>query len=88
MTTPTGPDVRPKRQGPTPERVIRAAVLCYLDDETDEEIAAELGVCRRTLARWKHRSEFLFAEQVIDELTFEQSVRAMAERRLAILPRS
>lgn len=41
----------PKRQGPTPDQAVRAAVLCYLDNETDEEIAAELGVCRRTLAR-------------------------------------
>ena len=79
---------RPKKIGPTPEQLVRAAVLCYFDDETDEEIAAELGVCRRTLARLKLRPEFLFAERVIGELAFEQGVRAMVERRLATLARS
>ena len=87
MTTASQPE-RPKRQGPTPEQLVRAAVLCYFDDESDEEIAAELGVCRRTLARWKHRPEFAFAERVIGELAFEQSVRAMAGRRRVTLARS
>ena len=79
MTSPSQPK-RPNWRGPTPEQVVRAAVLLYFDDQTDEEIAARLGVCRRTLARWKHRPEFAFAEQVIGELTFEETVRAMAER--------
>ena len=80
MTTPTAPHERPKRQGPTTDEVVRAAVLLYFDEQTDEEIAAELGVCRRTLARWKHRPDFAFAERVIDELTFEQTARAMVKR--------
>lgn len=71
---------RPKWQGPTTEQVVRAAVLCDLDDETDEEVAARLGVCRRTLARWKLRPEFCFAQHVIGEYAFQMSVREMVER--------
>lgn len=71
---------RPNWRGPTTAQVIRAAVLCDLDDQTDEEIAARLGVCRRTLARWKLRPEFSFAEQVIGEYAFQMSVREMVER--------
>lgn len=59
---------------------MRAAALCSLKYETDEEIAARLGICRRTLARWKHRPEFAFAERVIGVYTFEESVRAIRAR--------
>lgn len=68
---------RPKRWGPTTDEVVRAAVLLYFDEQSDDHIAAELGVCRRTLARWKHRPDFVLAEQVIDELTTEQIVRSV-----------
>jgi len=84
VTSPCKPH-RPKRQGPTPDQVVRAVVLCFIDDETDEAIAAELGVCRRTLARWKHLPEFAFAEQIIGELTFEQTARTMVARRLTTM---
>jgi len=48
------------RTGGRPTRAVlrRAAALCFRDELPDVEIAAELGVCRRTLARWKHRPEF------------------------------
>jgi transcriptional regulator with XRE-family HTH domain len=36
----------------------RAAVLLAEDDLTDEQIAAMVGVTRRTLARWKTNSDF------------------------------
>ena len=46
---------------PTPEEVGRAAVLCFRDVASDEEIAHQLGIARRTLARWKKRAEFAAA---------------------------
>jgi DNA invertase Pin-like site-specific DNA recombinase len=46
---------------PTPEEVGRAAVLCFRDVASDEEIARQLGIARRTLARWKQRTEFAAA---------------------------
>ena len=46
---------------PTLQQIRRAAVLCYFDELTDEQIARELGICRRTLARWKLRPEFRVA---------------------------
>ena len=55
-TTGTG-----RSPGPTPKQLGQAAFLCFLDAEPDERIARRLGVCRRTLARWKHRAEFVAA---------------------------
>ena len=52
---------RGEGQAPDPERIARAAVLCWDDRQTDEKIARSLGVSRRTLARWKHRPEFVSA---------------------------
>jgi hypothetical protein len=46
---------------PTPEEVGRAAALCVLDQQTDAQIAQQLGIGRRTLARWKQRPEFVAA---------------------------
>ena len=43
---------------PTPEEVGRAAVHCFLDQQTEAQIAQQLGIGRRTLARWKQRPEF------------------------------
>lgn len=42
----------------------RAAILCAEDALTDREIAAELGIGRRTLADWKEFAEF--RERVTD----------------------
>ena len=42
---------------PSPDQIRRTAVLCYFDELPDERIARELGVCRRTLARWKRRPD-------------------------------
>ncbi len=80
MTTPTEPGERPKWLGPSPDQVIRAAVLCFIDDESDEEIAAELGICRRTLARWKLRTDFAFAERAMGEYLSEQAIRDVVRR--------
>ncbi len=35
--------------------------MCFQDIRTDEQIARQLGIARRTLARWKKRSEFAAA---------------------------
>jgi hypothetical protein len=56
---------------PTATEVGRAAALCFQDTETDEQIARQLGIVRRTLARWKQRPEFvavMAALQVWQEL--------------------
>jgi hypothetical protein len=49
------------RAGPPLDKVIAAAVACYMDATTDEHIASALGCSRRTLARYKHREEFQIA---------------------------
>src|SRR5829696_3885663 len=46
---------------PTAAEVGRAAALCFQDTHSDEQIARQLGIVRRTLARWKRRSEFAAA---------------------------
>ncbi len=45
-------------KGPKTAALQRAVELCRADELTDEQIACELGVSRRTLARWKHREDF------------------------------
>ena len=52
-------------RGPTPEQIGEAVALLWDDRETDEAIARRLGISRRTLARWKQRSDFgaLWAER-------------------------
>ena len=40
------------------ERRRAAARLVWDDDLTDQAIAAEVGVCRRTLAYWKTQADF------------------------------
>lgn len=66
-----------KWRGPTVVQLGRAAAWCSIDDETDEEIAARLGVCRRTLARWKQRLEFRAASVAVLEYMDEEWRRAM-----------
>jgi hypothetical protein len=46
---------------PTPEEVGTAAALCWLADRNEGEVTRALGITRRTLARWKHRPEFVAA---------------------------
>ena len=48
----------PSYAPPTPEELGHAAALCWLDAVRDEQIAARLGITRRSLARWKRRPEF------------------------------
>ncbi len=52
---------RGEGQAPDPLRIGRAALLCWHDRYNDETIAQTLGISRRTLARWKHRPEFVSA---------------------------
>lgn len=59
----------------------RAAVLVAEDELSDERIAEECGVHRRTLARWKEHAEF--RDRVGEHV--EETRRAMA--RLAIAKR-
>ena len=59
---------------PTAAEVGRAAALCFQDARSDEQIACQLGIVRRTLARWKKRPEFaaaITALQVWQELVGE-----------------
>jgi len=46
---------------PTAAEVGRAAALCFQDTDSDEQIARQLGIVRRTLARWKRRADFAAA---------------------------
>lgn len=50
---------------PPVDLIAQAARLCYQDDQNDAEIAAQLGVCRRTLARWKRRGDFRAAWEAL-----------------------
>jgi len=43
---------------PLPTRQERAALLVATDDLPDEQIAASIGIGRKTLARWKLRADF------------------------------
>ena len=68
---------------PTAGEVGRAAALCVQDILTDEQIARQLGIVRRTLARWKQRPDFaaaLAAVQAWQELTGEASTTGAAVR--------
>jgi hypothetical protein len=63
---------RPKRQGrqdqgPALVQIAHAAVLGYDDELRDEEIARELGIARRTLARWKLRPEYQAAYSAVSQ---------------------
>lgn len=65
-----------------------AAVLLAADDLSDEQIAQEVGVSRRTLANWKNLPEF--QEQVVEnvaEIQRRMMRHAIAKRhkRLAVL---
>lgn len=74
------PALKKKRIGRRPKasEVRRAAALCFADEMNDEEIAAKLGICRRTLARWKHRSSFRTEVETLQE---EFRRKMDAERR-------
>ena len=68
---------------PTAAEVGRAAALCFQDTLTDEQIARQLGIVRRTLARWKQRPEFaaaLTALQAWQELAGGTAAASEASR--------
>jgi hypothetical protein len=58
---------------PTPAMVGKAAGLEALDHWTDEQIARQLGIARRTLARWKRRPEWA-AAKVAGDTVFQATV--------------
>src|SRR5215213_7638651 len=69
---------------PTAAEVGRAAALCFQDTRTDAQIASQLGIVRRTLARWKKRPEFaaaIAALQVWQELAGEAPGAGAVSRR-------
>ena len=69
---------------PMAAEVGRAAALCFQDILTDEQIARELGIVRRTLARWKKRPDFAVALatlQAWQDLAGETTVAGEASRR-------
>ena len=66
-----------RHQPPTAEEVGRAAALCFHDTDSDEQIARQLGIVRRTLARWKKRTDFaaaIAALQAWQEIAGEAAV--------------
>jgi hypothetical protein len=68
---------------PTAAEVGRAAALCFHDAQSDEQIARQLGIVRRTLARWKKRADFaaaIAALQAWQEIMGESTVAAAAAR--------
>ena len=74
---------------PTAAEIGRAAALCFQDTDNDEQIARQLGIVRRTLARWKKRPEFAAATvalQVWQDVVAETSETAEAPE--AASPRS
>ena len=69
---------------PTAGEVGRAAALCFQDTLTDEQLAGQLAIARRTLARWKKRPDFavaLAALQAWQELAGEAPAAGEASRR-------
>ena len=72
----------PKSQ-PSTARIVFAAVLCALDEENDEMIAARLGISRRTLARWKRRPEFVAARDAFTERISDEIWRVRLDRAIA-----
>ena len=81
-------------QPPMPEEMGRAAALCFQDIDTDAQIAQQLGIVRRTLARWKKRSDFaaaIAALQVWQDISREASAPSaagagMTKRSARIVP--
>ena len=57
---------------PAPEKLEQAALLCAADTLTDAQIAAQLGIARRTLARWKRQPRF----RTVFEPAFDARCRA------------
>jgi hypothetical protein len=71
---------------PAAEEVGRAAALCFQDTYSDEQIARQLGIVRRTLARWKKRGDFaaaIAALQAWQEIAGEASSADAVSRSAA-----
>src|SRR5215207_10583327 len=64
---------------PTAAEVGRAAALCFQDTLSDEQIARELGIVRRTLARWKQRPDFAAAIAALE--AWQEVEREASEMR-------
>ena len=85
VTARPGDAARAERyEPPTAAEVGRAAALCVQDTLIDEQIAGQLGIARRTLARWKKRPDFaaaLAALQAWQDLAGEAPAAGEASRR-------
>ena len=50
---------------PSAQQIADAAVLRYFDRRPDAAVAADLGICRRTLLRWKSREDYQAATATV-----------------------
>lgn len=71
---------RPPWMGPTSEQLGRAAALCSTRRLSQEVIAQRLGICRRTLARWRMRPEFAAATAALVEYLAETKAQEERDR--------
>ncbi len=80
------PNRRGAGQAPDPRLLAMAGALCAADAKTDAEIAAELGIARRTLARWKGRHAFKAAYDEVRQPFYDEWERltGLPYRRRAV----
>ena len=71
---------RPAWMGPTSEQIGHAAALCHTRRLSQEIIAQRLGICRRTLARWRMRPEFAAATVALTAYLAETKAHEERER--------
>jgi uncharacterized protein YjcR len=64
----------------TTKKLQEAVALLYYSRLRDEEIAAKLGVCRDTLARWKRRDDFNALYDALEEASWRR-IEAAQERK-------
>lgn len=65
---------RGRAQEPDRRALLFAAALLWEDRATDAQIAAALGISRRTLARWKHRPDMRLALE-LQQLMWQRTWR-------------
>jgi transcriptional regulator with XRE-family HTH domain len=60
--------------------VVKAARMVAEDSQTDEQIAAKVGISRRQLARWKRNAEFAaHVQEIVHEFAAAILSRSLAE---------
>lgn len=70
---------------PTLDELALAAALCWHNERQHGEVAAALGISRRTLARWKQRPEFeaAYTAVALSSDIYRQIHRADVDRDVA-----